>query len=300
MQQNKNLLKYLKKNTYYDPNARPLYFEYNFENVGDFIKAKDIETKDLRFYVNTLKVLENFETDDICDLFNALNWGKKITLKNLSEEARLLYSKSKTYKYAHNYIFIKKNKFYNDFFSEKGWQLFHAFYFYENSDFDYLADNNTCNYDNMLDLNFVFTEGLKINDKWYSLIALHNGGDLRGNYLPFIMILNKGGMFCELGRGLYHFSLSFTRNDKLILSDNVDPNKIGTDNMLYTKEEEMESMYKWLDDNYIDFRLIPIQGDCYIIDNEFEGYIRFSKFPDIYWSKYYDKNLDDICFYKDY
>lgn len=301
----KNLDFYLNKIG--DTSKNAVYLEIDYERDEREVIPDNLKMEDICLYVDTVAAIsKHYSTDNICDMFNAVNWGEDISkedIKKLNENEKRIYNLYKQYVNCENVSYEKNppiREDYDDYcFSKKGWAFLFAmkmaggFFEYEKVTY------NTCNSDNLLNKEIYFITHFKLFNNQYSFIGIHGGGDLRGGYFDFLMI-KTGSLGFELGFNLYKVSLSFIPNKDKIL-EYYSQDDIKDQPLLSICDDYSKKIDSFLDRNF-PCNHIDVKGDCSAVD-----YITNNSSPfgfgctdEKFFSSFFIKKLDQDIYLFDY
>lgn len=292
----KNLKFYL--NYIGDIKSQPVYITNNFDKINSIKISEDLKKEDLNIYVDTVSTLYKYyknSEDNLCRLFNAINWGYKV--RNIPEDVKEIYNLYKNYRKAEIREYDCNNI--DDYcFSEDGYKMFFTLLMKSKNSRNIMKDN-TCNHQNILDTEMLYIHCLKINGNSYSLVAIHAGGDLRGHYYRYLMVKNLSCYdIFELGNGVFEIPLIFVPNKKIILNKYCDLDKNQKE--FFSKKSREDSIKSFLDTNYPTKRFY-VNGEGHITDDDSgsQTYM-FEVIDDIFLSKEYILNIcvDNIYFYE--
>lgn len=281
-----------------DIKGQLVYITNNFEKIKSTKISEDLKKEDLNIYVDTVSTLYKYykdSEDNLCRLFNAINWGYKV--RNIPEDVKEIYNMYKNYRKS----VIREfdcNDIDNFCFSEDGYKLFFTLLMKSENHHSVFKDN-TCNHQNILDTEMLYIHHLKINDNSYSLVAIHAGGDLRGNYYRYLMVKN---LSCydtfELGTEVFEIPLIFVPNKKIILNKYCDLTEGQGE--FFSKKSRKDSIKSFLDINY-PIKKFSVNGEGYITDDDSgnQDYM-FEVIDDKFFSEEYTLciGVDNIYFYE--
>lgn len=268
----KKLEEYVKYCYNYNPDLPEAYFSLSNTNKKEqvnFIRNKNIIFSEINFYMNVCKIiLKSYETDELCDVFNSLNYKENINWDLIEGTPREVKA---TTIFADG-LFDKhyvNNNINTNCFSKEGKLYFDAMLL-KTEKKENVIEVSSCNCDHIFDVNFLFIEGINIEGKYYTFISLHNGNGSEDNYLPYIMVKenNRYGQ-CFLIPGGCGANLRFYKNDI---------------------HEKLSSIYPMI----IRYSL---WSDGYISNNKGyrDYYSKFEdNFSDVVWTKYYDKEIGNV------
>lgn len=290
---------YLDKIGYISKN--PVYLEINQERDKRTIIPEALNMEDIRLYVDTASAVSKlYKTDNICDLFNALNWGEDISkedIKKLSSEEKNIYELYK--KYVEYDLDDSIDRVYNDYcFSKKGWAFLFSLWLKGgrfSSDQEKIAFN-TCNYDSILDKNIYFLTYFKLFNNNYSFIAVHGSGDLRGNYYNFLMVKDNSDYGFELGFNLFNVTINFIPDNNKIIN-HFKQDDLEEEYLLNIYEDYNGSVKNFLEINYPN-SYASFNGDFYGYDFLSGNSSRFGfdcsdeKFYSEFYIKEINQNID--------
>lgn len=279
-----------------DIKSQAVYIINNFEKINSTKISEDLKKEDLNIYVDTVSTLYKYykdSEDNLCRLFNAINWGYKV--RNIPEDVKDIYNLYKNYRKSVIREFDCKNI--DDYcFSEDGYKMFFTLLMKSNRN---PKKDNTCNHQNILDTEMLYIHCLKINGNSYSLVAIHAGGDLRGNYYKYLMVKNLSCYdIFELGNGVFEIPLIFVPNKKIILSKYSDLHEEQKE--FFSKKSRKDSIKSFLDINYPTKRFY-VNGEGYITDDDLgnQAYM-FEVIDDKFLTEEYTLciGVDNIYFYE--
>ena len=254
-----------------DTSKNAVYLEIGYERDEREVISDNLKMGDIRLYVDTVAAIsKHYNTDNICNMFNAVNWGEDISkedVKKLNKNEKRIYNLYKQYVNCENVSYEKNppiREGYNDYcFTKKGWAFLFAMkmaggvFKYEKVSY------NTCNSDNLLDKEIYFITHFNLCNNWYSFIGIHGGGDLRGGYFDFLMVKNSEYGF-ELGFNLYEVGLSYIPNKDKIL-EYYFQDDIKNQPLLSICNDYSKNVDLFLDVNFPE-NLIVVKGDGSAVD----------------------------------
>lgn len=279
-----------------DIKSLPVYITNNFDKIDSRKISEDLKKEDLNIYVDTVSTLYKYykdSEDNLCRLFNSINWGYKV--RNIPEDVKEIYNLYKNYRKVEIREYDCNNI--DDYcFSEDGYKMFFTLLMKSESN---LIKDNTCNHQNILDTEMLYINPLKINGNSYSLVAIHAGGDLRDHYYRYLMVKN---LSCydtfELGTEVFEIPLIFVPNKKIILNKYCDLTEGQKE--FFSKKSRKDSIKSFLDINY-PVKRFYLNGEGYITDDDSgsQSYM-FEVIDDKFLSKEYILNIgvDNIYFYE--
>lgn len=301
----KNLNYYLNKIGDISKNA--VYLEIDYERDERKVISDNLKMEDIRLYVDTVAAIsKHYSTDNICDMFNAVNWGEDISkedIKKLNKNEKRIYNLYKQYVNCENVSYEKNppiRENYDDYcFTKKGWAFLFAMKM-AGGVFEYeKVTYNTCNNDNLLNKEIYFITHFNLFNNWYSFIGIHGGGDLRGGYFDFLMIKNSFFGF-ELGLNLYEVSLSYIPNKDRIL-EYYSQDDIKDQPLLSICNDYSKNVDLFLDTNF-PYNRTDMKGDGSAVDyitNQSSSF-GLSCTNEKFFSSFFIKELDQDIYLFDY